>query len=241
MEVLRSATDAVLHPAAEAIVAANGPDSWVWWDWVGRHGSEIWTRTQEHVFLTVVSVVIGALIALPLAVVASRVRRLAPPLLIVSGTIYTVPSLALFALLVPWTGLTRTTSLIALTGYTLLVLARNTLTGLAEVPDDVKEAAAGTGYSWPRQLWQIELPLALPTIVAGVRIATVTTIGLVTVAALIGQGGYGQLIYDGLDRDFRTPIVVGSALSVALAVVADLGLLGVQRAVSPWSRRGAAT
>jgi osmoprotectant transport system permease protein len=217
-------------------LAANGPGSWIWWDWVGRHGEEIWLRTREHMFLTVVAVGIGTMIALPAAIVASRVHRLAAPLLLTTGVIYTIPSLALFAMLVPWTGLSRTTALIGLTGYTLLILARNALTGLAEVSEDVKEAAHGMGYSWPQQLVRIELPLAVPAIVAGLRIATVTTIGLVTVTALIGQGGYGQLILDGYDRDFRTPLVVGSALSVALAVLADLGLLAVQRLVTPWTR-----
>ena len=216
--------------------AGNGPGSWIWWDWVGRHGTEIWLRTREHVVLTVLAVGIGMLIALPAAVVASRVRPLATALLIGAGAVYTIPSLGLFALVVPITGLTRTTALIALTGYTLLILARNALTGLAEVPEDVREAAHGMGYGWPRQLLRIELPLALPAIFAGVRIATVTTIGLVTVAALIGQGGFGQLILDGYLRDFRTPLVVGAVLSVALAVVADLALLGLQRLVTPWHR-----
>lgn len=217
-------------------LAANGPGSWVWWDWVARHRDDIWSRGAEHVVLTLVAVAVGTVLAVPAAIVASRVRSLTSPLLIVSGVIYTIPSLALFAMLVPWTGLSRTTALIALTGYTLLILARNALTGLADVPDDVKEAAHGMGYSWSRQLFRIELPLAVPAIIAGIRIATVTTIGLVTVSALIGQGGFGQLILDGFDRDFRTPIVVGCALSVALAVIADGALLVVQRVLTPWAR-----
>ena len=222
-----------------AVLAANGPTSWIWWDWVARHGDEVWLRTKEHVLLTVVAVAAGTLLAIPAAIVASRVRALVGPLLGVAGVVYTIPSLALFALLVPWTGLTRTTALIALTSYTLLILARNALTGLQEVPDDVKDAAHGMGFSWRWQLVRIELPLAVPAILAGVRIATVTTIGLVTVAALIGQGGFGQLILDGYDRDFRTPVVLGSALSIALAIVADVSLLVVQRLVTPWARRAA--
>ena len=217
-------------------LAANGPGSWIWWDWVARHGGEIWLRTEEHLFLTAVAVAVGTLIAVPAAIVASRVRRLAAPLLATAGILYTVPSLALFALLVPITGLSSTTALVALTAYTLLALARNALTGLDDVPADVKEAAHGMGYSWRLQLVRIELPLAMPAILAGVRIATVTTIGLVTVAALIGQGGFGQLILDGYDRDFRTPIVVGSALSVGFAVVCDAVLLLAQRVVTPWAR-----
>ena len=220
-------------------LAANGPNSWLWWDWIARHGDDIWLRTKEHVFLTVAAVVLGTLIAVPAAIVASRRRVFATPLLVTTGVIYTIPSLALFALLVPWTGLSRTTALIALTGYTLLILVRNVLTGLEEVPADVREAAHGMGYSWSTQLWRIELPLAVPAIIAGVRIATVTTIGLVTVSALIGQGGFGQLILDGYERAFRTPIVLGSLLSIGLAVAADLGLLALQRAVTPWDRRRA--
>lgn len=216
--------------------AANGPDSWLWFDWVGRHLDDVQELTVEHLVLTVVPVLAGLVLSLPAAVVATRIRRLGPALLIGAGILYTIPSLALFALLVPWTGLSRATALIALTGYTLLVLLRNAMTGLAEVPDDVREAAHGMGYSWLRQLLTIELPLAVPAIVAGIRIATVTTIGLVTISALIGQGGYGQFILDGYDRSFRTPIVLGSALSIALAVLADLGLLGVQRLVTPWTR-----
>jgi osmoprotectant transport system permease protein len=139
-------------------------------------------------------------------------------------------------MLVPWTGLSRTTSEIGLVGYTLLILIRNIVAGLDGVPEDVREAAVGMGFTRRRQLLRIELPLAVPSIIAGVRIATVTTIGLVTVTALIGQGGLGQFILEGLTRDFRTPLVVGSVLSVALAAVADLGLTGLERLVTPWSR-----
>jgi osmoprotectant transport system permease protein len=167
---------------------------------------------------------------------ARRWRWLQGPILSVTGILYTIPSLALFALLVPWTGLSRTTSELGLVGYTLLILIRNIVTGLDGVPADVREAAQGMGFGRARQLLRIELPLAAPVIVAGIRIATVTTIGLVTVTALIGQGGLGQLILEGLNRDFRTPLVVGSVLSVALAVVADVGLAGVQRLLTPWGR-----
>jgi osmoprotectant transport system permease protein len=145
----------------------------------------------------------------------------------------------LFGFLIPLTGLTRTTAEIALVGYTLLILVRNTVAGLDGVPVEAREAAQGMGFTRRRQLWRVELPLAVPAIVAGIRIATVTTIGLVTVTALIGQGGLGALILDGFNRDFRTPEVVGTALSVALAVVADVSLIGVERLLTPWSRRTA--
>jgi osmoprotectant transport system permease protein len=144
--------------------------------------------------------------------------------------------LALLALLIPWTGLSRTTAEIALVSYTLLILIRNIVAGLDSVPPDVREAATAMGYGPIRQLALVELPLAVPVIIAGIRIAAVTTIGLVTVTALIGQGGLGQLILDGLQRDFRTEVVVGSVLSVAVAAVADLGLVLVQSLVTPWTR-----
>jgi osmoprotectant transport system permease protein len=211
----------------------------VWWSWVGDHLGDISAAVREHLLLTAIAVGLGLVIALPLAVVVHRWRRWTTPIFAVTGVVYTIPSLALFALFVPVTGLSRTTAEIALVGYTLLILIRNTVTGLAGVSPDVREAAQGMGFGAGAQLLRVELPLALPAIIAGVRIATVTTIGLVTVTALIGQGGLGQFILDGLNRDFKTPLVVGAVLSVALAVAADLLLLGVQRLLTPWSRRTA--
>ncbi|MBV8159602.1 MAG: ABC transporter permease [Acidimicrobiia bacterium] len=182
----------------------------------------------------------GLVIAAPLSLLVRRWRWLQGPVLSFSGILYTIPSLALLALLVPLTGLTRTTAEIALVSYTLLILIRNIVAGLDGVPPDVRDAAEGMGYSRRTQLLRVELPLALPVIIAGIRIAVVTTIGLVTVTALIGQGGLGQLILDGLYRDFRTEVVVGSVLSVALATVADLTLVGIQRLATPWTRARAA-
>ena len=220
-------------------LGANGSGSWIWWDWVGRHSEDIASAVREHVVLTLIAVGVGLLIAVPLAVAAHRWRPLAGPVLAVTGIVYTVPSLALFALFVPITGLSRLTAEIALVGYTLLIIIRNTLTGLAGVAPDVKEAALGMGFGPAAQLVRVELPLAVPAIIAGVRIATVTTVGLVTVTALIGQGGLGAFILDGLDRAFKTPVVVGAVLSVALAVTADLALIALQRLVTPWARRSA--
>lgn len=222
---------------ASAVVAGNSAESWIWWDWVGDHVDDIGAALRQHVELTVIAVGVGLVIAVPLAIAAYRWRRLAAPVLAITGVIYTVPSLALFAFFVPLTGLSRTTAELALVGYTLLILIRNTVTGLVAVSSDVKEAARGMGYGPLAQLVRVELPLALPAIIAGIRIATVTTVGLVTVTFLIGQGGLGSLIYDGLQRDFKTPLVVGAALSVALAVVADVGLLALQAWLTPWSRR----
>ena len=144
--------------------------------------------------------------------------------------------LALISLLVTITGFSYVTVVIPLTSYTFLILIRNIVAGLDGVPDDAKEAARGMGFT-PRQLlWRVEVPLAMPVIIAGIRIATVSTIALVTIAALIGRGGFGQFILEGLDEFFWTPLILGSVLSVALGVLADTGLLGVQRLVTPWAR-----
>jgi osmoprotectant transport system permease protein len=216
---------------------ATTSDPWVRWDWINRHWSLILKDTRQHLVLTGLAVGIGLVLAAGLALAARRWRALEAPILGFAGVVYTIPSLALFAFLVPWTGLTVTTAEIGLVGYTLLILVRNIVTGLDGVPEEVRDAARGMGYSPSRQLLRVELPLALPAIVAGIRIATVTTIGLVTVTALIGEGGLGSLINDGLGRDFHTPLVVGLAGSVILAVAADLVLVGVQRVLSPWAHR----
>lgn len=207
------------------------------WQWVTTHGNEIVAAVSEHLQLTAIAVVIGLAISLPLAVASYRRRRIYGPIIRITGLLYSVPSLALFALLVPYTGLSTTTAEIGLVSYTLLMLIRNTVAGLDAVPSEVTEAALGMGLSDRQILWRVQLPLALPVIVAGIRIATVTTIGLVTVTALIGQGALGALILVGLDRSFPTPILVGAGLSVLLALVADALLLGAQRALTPWARR----
>jgi len=214
-----------------ALLAAQ---PWVDWTWVADHRELILDRLREHIELTVLAVGIGMLIAAPLVVVSRRWRTAYPVVLTTTGILYTIPSLALFTLLLPWTGLTRTTALVGLVSYTLLILVRNAVTGLDGVPDDVREAAEGMGYTKSRSLLSVELPLAMPAIVAGIRLAVVSTVGLVTVAALIGHGGLGHLILDGLNRRFRTPLVVGAVLSVALAASADVVLLRVQRRLSPW-------
>ena len=212
-------------------------EPWVDWDWVAGHRELIWDLFRSHVELTVVAVVIGLALSFPLALAARRWRLLYGPVLSATGVLYAIPSLALFALLLPWTGLTRTTALIGLVSYTLLILVRNIVAGLDGVAPEVREAATAMGMRGPLRLVSVELPLALPAVVAGIRVATVTTIGLVTVAALIGHGGLGQLILDGLNRSFPTPLIVGSALSVALAAVADVALVGAQRLLSPWATR----
>ena len=208
------------------------------WDWIARNGDEIWQRTVEHVILTAIPVAAGFAIAFPLALMALRYPRVYSPLLGVTGVLFTIPSVALFLLLGPFTGiLTRTTALIGLTVYTLLILLRNTVEGLRSVPAEVREAAEAMGYRRSAQLLRVELPLALPVIVAGLRIATVTTIGLVTITAVIGQGGYGRFFIDGFLRDFTTITIVGLVLSVVFAVGADVALLRAQRALTPWQWR----
>jgi osmoprotectant transport system permease protein len=221
-------------PLACLPAVANEP--WVRWDWVARHTADIGMALGEHVQLTLIAVGLGLVIALPFALAGWYSRSIRGAVLTVGGILYTIPSLALFALLIPFTGLTVVTSEIGLVSYTLLILTRNIIVGLDGVPADVREAATGMGYRAPRQLLTIELPLALPVIMAGIRIATVTTIGLVTVTALIGQGGLGRFILAGLINAFPTPEVVGGVLSVVLAVFADLFLASVQRVVTPWAR-----
>jgi osmoprotectant transport system permease protein len=206
------------------------------WDWIGSHLDDITGLLGQHVVLTVLPVLIGIVISLPLAVIASGRPRLSTTVLSITSALYTIPSLALFVLLLPFTGLSRTTAVIALTVYTLVILVRNAITGLQGVPRDVREAAEAMGYSRGARLLRVELPLALPVIMAGVRIATVTTIGLVTISAFIGQGGLGRLFLDGFRRNFLTPVAVGFVLSIVLAVVADLALLRVQHLATPWAK-----
>ena len=211
-------------------------DPWVRWSWVRTHLHVIRHDLWEHILLTVLAVGIGLAITLVFAGLARLWRPLEGPLIALCGAIYAIPSIALFAVLVPFTGFTTTTAEIGLVGYTLLILLRNLLAGLASVPPDTLDAARGMGLSPWRIFTRVELPLALPAAFAGIRVATVTTIGLVTVTALIGQGGLGALLYDGFQRAFRTEEVVGAALAVALAVVADLGLVLIEKGVTPWAR-----
>jgi osmoprotectant transport system permease protein len=218
------------------VTLAQSDQPLILWSWIGDHLDEVVSRGAEHVALTVLSVGLGLLISFPVAVVAHRHRRILPPATWVAGLLYTIPSLALISLLVTITGFSYVTVVIPLTSYTFLILIRNIVAGLDGVPDDAKEAARGMGFT-PRQLlWRVEVPLAMPVIIAGIRIATVSTIALVTIAALIGRGGFGQFILEGLDEFFWTPLILGSVLSVALGVLADAGLLGVQRLVTPWAR-----
>ena len=209
---------------------------WIIWSWLFTHVQLFVDAIEQHLLLTVIAVGVGLAISLPLAVLAHRWRRLRNPVLTVFGIFYTIPSLALFSVLVPYTGLSVLTAEIGLVGYTVLILARNILVGLEAVPADVIDAADGMGYRRTARLLRVELPLALPAIFAGVRIATVSTIGLITITAIIGLGGLGALIYQGLIQSFHTPLVVGMTLSIVFAVVADLLAAGAQRIAVPWTR-----
>ncbi len=211
------------------------------WGWIVRNLDEIGQRMLEHVLLTLIAVVIGFAISFLLALLIRRLSWLEGPIIGVSGVLYSIPSLALFALLIPFTGVRNPllTAEIALVSYTILILLRNILAGLAAVPREVIEAADGMGYTPSQRLWRVELPVALPVIVAGLRIATVTIIGLVTITALIGLGGLGYLIVDvGYRRFFLTATIVGSVGAIFLAIFADRGFVLLQRALTPWARRG---
>lgn len=206
------------------------------WQWIPDHADDIRAATIEHLQLTGSSVAIGFVIAMAMAMVSIRWRFLYGPLAGIAGALYAIPSLALFALLVPFTGLGYRSAQIALVSYTLLILLRNIVAGIDGVPTSVRDAADGMGYEPWRRFIAVDLRLATPTIVSGLRIATVTVIGLVTVAALVGSGGYGTFIDDGLSRDFSTPIVVGAGLSIAMAIVFDLLFVLLQRVLTPWTR-----
>ena len=211
-------------------------NDWVCGEYLTSRSELIVDATVQHVVLTVVSVGIGLLLALPLGVLAFRYRRARSWVLGTSTALYTIPSLAMFSLLLPVTGLTATTVVVGLVLYSLTILVRNVLAGLQAVPAEVVESATGTGYGRRSLLLRVQLPLALPALFAGVRIATVSTVALTTVGAILGNGGLGNLIYSGLRTQFQAEVLTATVLVVALAVLADLALLGVQRVVTPWQR-----
>lgn len=206
-------------------------NAWLCGRYLTVYGSTIVSGLVSHVLLTVVSVGLGFALSIPLAVAGYWWRPVAPGLLAVTNLAYTIPSLALFALLVPVTGLTATTVVIGLVLYTLIVLVRNTLTGLYGVPAEVRDAARGMGYGRWRMLTTVELPLAAPAVFAGLRVATVSTVALVTVGAVIDHGGLGNLLSDAFNTDFHAEALTATVLCVALAAAFDLVLVGGQRLV----------
>jgi osmoprotectant transport system permease protein len=206
-------------------------------DWVRDNwGDVLQPALLQHIKLTVIAVAVGFVIAFACALVARRLRIFERPFDLISALLYTIPSLALFQLLVPVTGLSVTTVEVALVSYTLLILFRNIMVGLRAVPADVREAARGMGMSGRQILWRVELPLALPAIMAGIRIATVSTIALATVAAFVIPEGLGRPIFLALRQFFNTELIVASALAVGLALAADALLVLLQRALTPWMR-----
>jgi osmoprotectant transport system permease protein len=205
------------------------------WDWIPGNIGQLAAALADHVVLTGIAVSVGFALSLLLALVIYRRRALYPPIAGVAGILYTIPSLALFAFLVPFTGLSLVTAEIGLVSYTLLILIRNIMAGLDSVAPDIREAAEGMGYTPFQRLVRVELPLATPLIVAGLRIATVTTIGLVMVTALIGEGGLGQVMLRGFNFRNYAAVYAGAAVTVALAMVVDLALIGFGRLATPWA------
>jgi len=206
-------------------------------DWARENIGEYVTPAVQHVELVAISVVVGFAIAFALALIAHRHSWLRPPLLGATGVLYTIPSIAFFFLLLPITGFGRDSAVIALSAYTLQIIYRNTLAGLANVPPSVTEAARGMGLTERQILWRVELPLATPEIVAGLRIATVSTVALATLAVFIGAGGLGDPIYEFIT--FKTNIIIAGGLAIAIAIAFDAILLWAQRRATPWRRAAA--
>jgi len=211
-------------------------NDWICGEYLSTRGDTLADATVQHVTLTAVSVAIGLVLALPLGVLAFRSPRARSFVLGTATALYTIPSLAMFSLLLPVTGLSATTVVVGLVLYSLTILVRNVLAGLLAVPHEVVESATGMGYSPLSLLLRVQLPLALPALFAGIRVATVSTVALATVGAILGNGGLGNLIYSGLRTQFQAEVLTATVLVVALAVVADVLLLGAQRAVTPWQR-----
>ncbi len=230
---------AEVAPRAADIPQCYIDNSW----WCGYfwkdYRPELQSNFMTHLWITVISVLLGLVLAFPLALLARRIPRIESLVISFTTIIYTIPSLALFSLLLPITGLTATTVVIGLALYSLTILVRNVLAGLRAVPAEVTESAVGNGYGPTRLLLTVELPLALPVIMAGLRVATVSTVALTTVGTIVSSGGLGEMLSDGFDRDFKAEILAASLLCVAMAVALDLLLVAAQWAATPWLRAGA--
>jgi osmoprotectant transport system permease protein len=209
-------------------------DDGICFGWIADNFDRYVPPFWQHVYLTLVSVAIGFAIAFALALLAHRRRWLVGPIVQVTGILYTLPSVAVFFLLLPFTGRGNTTAIIALVSYTLLILFRNFMAGFENVPAETRDAGRGMGLT-PRQLlWRVELPLALPEIMAGLRIAVTTTVGLTALVFLAGAGGLGEALFD--DLNFRSNVLVAGGLAILLAVVLDLAILALQKVLTPWTR-----
>jgi osmoprotectant transport system permease protein len=218
-------------------VIAEAVNPIIRWEWIIDEWDQIRDAVVQHLELTVLSVALGSVVAAVLSAVALRFRPMAVPITGFTGFLYTIPSVALFGLLVPYFGLSRATAVLPLAAYTLLILVTNTIAGFDAVPAAVRDAADGMGLTPIERVIKVELPLALPYIITGLRIAVVSTVGMVTVAAIIGQGGLGRLILDGLKRTFWTPMTIGATLSILLALVLDGLIYLVGRLATPWAQR----
>ncbi len=236
MTLLAEAGTHVLASAAGPSCYSRLTNEWICWQYLTDRRQQIIDATVEHIWITVVSVLVGLVIAFPLALLARRLPRLETLILGITTGIYTIPSLALFPLMVPFTGLTATTVVLGLALYALTILVRSMLEGFRAVPDDVRESAVGLGYGRTKLLFRIELPLALPVVMAGLRVATVSTVALTTVGSLVAYGGLGNLIKDGVSTNFRAELFTASVICVLLAVALDVVLVGLQRVMTPWTR-----
>ena len=226
----------LVQAAAEPSCYSRLTNEWICVQYLQDRQSELVDATVEHIWITVASVLLGVVVAFPLALLARRLPRLESTILGVSTGIYTIPSLALFPLLVPFTGLSATTVVIGLALYALTILVRAILEGLRAVPDEVRESATGLGYGATKLLFRVELPLALPVIMAGLRVAAVSTVALTTVGSLVAYGGLGNLIKDGVNTNFRAELLAAAVLCVVLAVVLDVVIVLLQRVLTPWTR-----
>jgi osmoprotectant transport system permease protein len=213
------------------------------WTWLFDHAQDIGRYTVEQAQMAGIAIVIATIVAVPVGIAVRNTRLAYATATGVSGLLYTIPSLALFAFLVPIIGIGQPPVIVGLVLYSLLIMVRNTVVGLRGVPVATREAATGMGLTRRQVLTKVEIPIALPSIIAGIRIAAVSAIGIATIGVFCGAGGLGELIYnDGINRatPFLTPIIAGAAIATAMALVVDLALVGVQRALTPWSRRGTA-
>jgi osmoprotectant transport system permease protein len=223
----------------ETPVYADPGNPWFTWQFLEQNRDAVVSALAEHASLTAEAVVLAALVAIPLAIVGYWFRPLTGPILALTGVLYTIPSLALFAFLAPFLGVGRATVLVGLVTYALLVIVRNTVAGLTQVPEPVRDAARGMGYGRFAQLWRIELPLALPGILTGLRLATVSTVALVTVGVLVGHGGLGEFLTAGFRAGYKAEVMTATIIIFLLGVVFDVLLATAGWLVTPWARRRA--
>lgn len=229
--------------AQASLVGASEPrcysrlvNDWVCGDYLVDRRQELIDATVQHLVITGAALALGIMLAVPLALIARRYQRLESTVLGLSTGLYTIPSLALFPLLVPFTGLSAATVVIGLALYALTILVRSMLDGLRAVPDEVREVATGLGYSATRRLLRIELPLALPVLLGGLRVATVSTVALTTVGALVSYGGLGNLLSSGVSTNFRAQLLTAAVLCVVIAVLLDVLIVLLERLLTPWTR-----